>query len=219
MTRHIRSRKYINDVTIIAPPPLCHPHCATPIGRSVLAPVLTCFAISACSLAPSSLYTSYLVPTRNANALLEGRTRGARGGRRCPVSIGLNEIKQNQIGQSMHDMQHDMWHQVVVVGKLNERCEETGGRMREPSVGRSSEGPTPQLHLPHTCRTHLVEPTNLAVPFFDTHQRGPSRQVKHEQDCHCIIADQWQHVQKLSLPCSVVRCTRVAETATARMPQ
>lgn len=45
-------------------------------------------------------------------------------------------------------------------------------------------------------RTHqegnggLIEPSSLSVPFFDRVQGALPRQVEHEQNSYCIVADQ-----------------------------
>lgn len=49
----------------------------------------------------------------------------------------------------------------------------------------------------------LIEPAALAVPFLDRVQRALTSEVEHEQDRHSIIANQWEHVDKLSLAAQV----------------
>ncbi len=51
--------------------------------------------------------------------------------------------------------------------------------------------------------SRLVETSSLAVPFLDTVQRNLSRQVEHEEYSDSIVADQGQHVDKLSLAAQI----------------
>ena len=45
----------------------------------------------------------------------------------------------------------------------------------------------------------LVEPSTLAVPFFDGIEGALSGQVKHEEDGDCVVADQGEHVDEFAL--------------------
>ena len=45
----------------------------------------------------------------------------------------------------------------------------------------------------------LVEASALAIPLLDAVQRALPRQIEHEEDGHCVIADERQHVDELSL--------------------
>lgn len=54
-----------------------------------------------------------------------------------------------------------------------------------------------------TCTTgqvqYLVEASCLSVPLLDTVESRLAREIEHEQDRNCVIADQRQHVDKLPL--------------------
>jgi hypothetical protein len=45
----------------------------------------------------------------------------------------------------------------------------------------------------------LVETSSLPVPFLDGVQCAFACQVKHEEYCNSIVADQWQHVDEFTL--------------------
>ena len=49
----------------------------------------------------------------------------------------------------------------------------------------------------------LVEPARLPVPLLDRVQRGFAREVEHEKDGNCVVADEWKHVDKLALTAQI----------------
>lgn len=49
----------------------------------------------------------------------------------------------------------------------------------------------------------LVEASPLSVPFLDGVECAFPGEVEHKQDSDGIIADQWQHVDELSLPAKI----------------
>ena len=51
--------------------------------------------------------------------------------------------------------------------------------------------------------THLVKPPCLSIPLFHRVQRRLSRKVEHEQYGNGVIANEREHVYKLSLPSKV----------------
>ena len=48
-------------------------------------------------------------------------------------------------------------------------------------------------------RYYLVESPRLAVPLLDAVECRFSGEVKHEEDGHCIVADEGQHVDEFAL--------------------
>ena len=51
--------------------------------------------------------------------------------------------------------------------------------------------------------SRLVEASSLSVPFLDTVQGRFAGEVEHEEDSHCIIADEREHIDELSLPTEI----------------
>ena len=49
----------------------------------------------------------------------------------------------------------------------------------------------------------LVEAAALAVPLLDAVESALARQVEHEEDGDGVVADEWQHVDKLALAAEV----------------
>lgn len=49
----------------------------------------------------------------------------------------------------------------------------------------------------------FVEPTPLSVPLFDRIKRALPREVEHEKYSNCVIANEGQHVDELSLAAEV----------------
>jgi hypothetical protein len=49
----------------------------------------------------------------------------------------------------------------------------------------------------------LVETPALTIPLFDAVESAFPSQVKHEENCHCIITDEWQHVDEFALSTKV----------------
>ena len=49
----------------------------------------------------------------------------------------------------------------------------------------------------------FVEPSALSVPLFYAIERRLPREVEHEEDCHCVIADQGKHVDELALTAEI----------------
>ena len=49
----------------------------------------------------------------------------------------------------------------------------------------------------------LVEASTLSVPLFYAVQRRFPGKIEHEEDCNCIVADKWEHVDKFSLTAEI----------------